>query len=261
VTSVVIGAVLLFAGSGLMAGGAAALSADRTGRDAGGYLMSSASSVATDRYAVVSDTISIHGSGADAALDQLVGSTRLQVTPQRGGPVFAGVARTADADRWLSGVGYLRLRDLGPAVGQNARPWLATSDHPGGAPSGGPASVGIWAAQATGPGTVTLDWRPRSGDWTVVVMRADGAAGLDLRARVGATLPSLVWLATGLLVVGLLVFAGGAALVVVPVHRAQRPGAPLPQGPGAPLPGPRPATAGERGTRTVEEHGAGRPGS
>jgi hypothetical protein len=251
----VLGAILLFAGSGLMAGGAAALSADRTGRDAGGYLMSAAATVSTDRYAVVSDSIQLRGSGADAALGALVGSTRLRVTPQSGGPVFAGVARTADADRWLSGVGYLRLRDLGPAVGQQARPWLATTDQPGGAPSGAPSSAGIWVAQATGPGTVTLDWRPRNGDWTVVVMRADGAAGLDLSARVGATLPSLVWLATGLLVLGLLVLAGGAVAVVVPVHRAQRP---VPPAPGVRLPGPRaPQPDGRHAVLAPEEETRG----
>jgi hypothetical protein len=253
---VVLGAVLLFAGSGLMAGGTAALSADRTGRDGAGYLMSSTATVATDRYAVVSDSIRLRGSGADAALDRLVGSTRLQVTPHRGGPLFAGVARTADADRWLSGVGYLRLRDLGPAVGQRARPWLATTDHPGGAPAGPPSAAGIWIAQATGPGTVTLDWRPRAGDWTVVVLRADGAAGLDVGTRVGATLPALVWIATGLLVLGLLVFAGGAVAVVVPVHRAQRT---APPPPGVRLPGPRaPQPPAQRAAPAQEP---ARPGS
>jgi Domain of unknown function (DUF4389) len=256
VTSVVIGAVLLFAGSGLMAGGAAVLAADRTSRDVGGYLMSATATVSTDRYAVVSDRIELRGSGADAALDGLVGSTRLQVVPRDGSTLFAGVARTADADRWLSGVGALRLTGLGPAVGAQARPWVATTDRPGGPPPGTPASAGIWAAQATGPGTVTLDWRPRGGDWTVVVMRADGAAGVDVAARVGATLPALPWVATGLLVVGLLVFAGGAVAVAVPVHLAARSSAP-PPGPGPWLPGPRPPADRDQSALPIQGRSAG----
>jgi hypothetical protein len=264
VTSVVLGALLLFAGSGLMAGGGALLAADRAGRDAGGYLVSAPAAASTDRYALVGDRIQLQGAGADAALDRLVGTTRLQVTPRGAEPVFVGVAPTADADRWLSGVGHLQLHGLGPAVGGRVRPWTATTDHPGGPPPGAPASAGIWTASATGPGTVTLDWQPRSGDWTVVVMRADGGAGIAVTARAGATLPALVWVATGLLVVGLLVFAGGAVAVVVPVHRAARPVGGPPAGPGAPLPGPRTSADAQLQPGAGQEvgpGGAGRPGS
>ena len=95
---------------------------------------------------------------------------------------------------------------------------------------------------------MTLDWQPRSGNWTVVVMRADGTAGVDVAARVGATLPALGWIATGVIVVGLLVFAGGAVAVAVPVHLAARSGtappAGPPAGPGPWLPGPRPEADG-----------------
>jgi hypothetical protein len=82
-------------------------------------------------------------------------------------------------------------------------------------------------------------------------MRAAGAAGIDAGARVGATLPSLGWIATGLLVLGLLVLAGGAVAVVIPVQRAQRP---VPPSSGMRLPGPRtPQPDGRHAVTAPEE--------
>ena len=71
-----------------------------------------------------------------------------------------------------------------------------------------------------------LDWTPRPGSWTVVVMHTDGSAGLSGTVSVGATLP---WLgATGwvVLVVGVLLLMAGGAVVVRGVRRSSPTGHP-----------------------------------
>jgi hypothetical protein len=64
-----------------------------------------------------------------------------------------------------------------------------------------------------GSGTQTLSWHVKSGTWSVVVMRPDGSRGVAADVGVGAKLPALVWVSLGLLVFGLVLLGGGAALI------------------------------------------------
>jgi hypothetical protein len=55
-------------------------------------------------------------------------------------------------------------------------------------------------------------------------MQADGAAGLAVQARAGATVPALPWLAGGLFTMGAILAVVGVLLVVLAVQGAtQRP--------------------------------------
>lgn len=45
-------------------------------------------------------------------------------------------------------------------------------------------------------------------------MNADGGPGLRVEADLGATMPAVVWIALGLLLVGGLFLAGGVILIV-----------------------------------------------
>jgi hypothetical protein len=91
----------------------------------------------------------------------------------------------------------------------------------GGAPATPPTNASIWTAHASGTGTQTLAWRPTSGNWVVVVMNADGSAGVSVIADGGATVPDLGWIAAGLIVVGVILLGSAVALIAVPVARAR----------------------------------------
>jgi hypothetical protein len=118
------------------------------------------------------------------------------------------------------------------------------TDVPGGAPAVPPGDLDIWTARSSGPGARVLEWQPENGNWSVVVMRADGGAGVDVVARVGVTAPGLAWLSGGLLAAGAVLALIGALLVALAVRRAQQgPSTPAVPPPGPP-PGPVPPGAG-----------------
>jgi hypothetical protein len=252
VVALVIGSVLLFAAAGTLIGGGALLWADRTQRE-GGYLSTPAALVRSDGHAVTTEGFRLEGAGFDWAVDNVLGRARIEVRPVAGsGPLFVGIAPTSAADRYLEGVAVGSLEDLNLRWdGTPADRWT-TVEHAGGAPATPPGEAGIWTASSSGPGSQVLTWRPTAGDWTVVVMRADGGAGVTADVRAGATLPGLPWIAGTILGVGVVLLAIGGLLVGLSVYRAAQPPYGELPAPGAPpLPGgPAAAEPETAGTRT-----------
>ena len=210
IVSVVIGSVLALASAGLLTGGAGLLWAQTQRQD--GYLTSAPRTYSTHGYALATESISLHAGGWDW-VGQVLGKVRIRVTwPGTAKPLFLGIAPTAAATGYLSGVPYTTVTDLG---GNNA-----TISHLGTATPRAPQLARIWSAQVSGPGTQALTWTAREGDWMVVVMNRDGGPGLTVRADAGVTVPALPWIVAGLLAGGVLLAAGGVLLIVLPVHRA-----------------------------------------
>jgi hypothetical protein len=243
VVTVVAGAVLLLAATGPLLGGAGLAWADTTQRQSG-YLWSGTDHLATPGYALRSDDVVLDAAGAEWVVDRFIGDVRVEAAAaDPATEVFVGVARAADVDRYLAGVEHGQVRALGPDGGRGT-----VTEIRGGAPPSLPGDEGSWMARVQGPGTQTLRWTPSDGDWTVVVMRADGAAGVDVDARAGVTVPALPGLWAGLLVLGAVLAVAGALLLALGVHRARSdPAGPVhpryapPPGPLAPPPSPRPA--------------------
>ncbi|GAA3162341.1 hypothetical protein GCM10010531_12650 [Blastococcus jejuensis] len=244
IVTVVIGAVLLFLSTGLLAAGGGLLWADQTQRDADGYLWSPDAELSTDRYALTSDGFALDTQGAEWVIDDFLGTAQLEVTPLDGGTeVFVGIAPTRDVNAYLGDVGHHEIGDLGPRWDNRRFGPGMMRGFSGGAPDVPPTEIDIWVAEASGTGTQVLDWRPQDGNWTIVVMRADGSAGVDVEARAGATVPGLTWISVGLLVTGGVLALVGAVLVAVAVHRAQH-GPPAPGTPAEHLPPPGPQGTG-----------------
>ena len=149
-------------------------------------------------------------------MSDLIGTVRIQVTQASGtAPAFIGIAPAGPADRYLAGVGYATVRG---AAGHRG----TYTEHAGTAPAVPPGRAGIWTARAAGPGIQTLTWAPRSGDWMVVAMNADGSRPVAMHVNVAATLPALPWIAAGLLAGGIVFLIGGVLLIAVPVRKASR---------------------------------------
>ncbi|MFN0283858.1 MAG: DUF4389 domain-containing protein [Kineosporiaceae bacterium] len=212
VVSLVVGGLLALTAIGVLTAGGATLWADRTQRDAAGYLTSPAATFSTAGRGLASESIAVHGGGPNWAYPRSVlGETRLRFSsddPTK--PLFVGVAPTPDAARYLSGVQYTTVTDF-------ADTGVTYVQHGGDAPSVPPQASDIWVAEVSGPGTQTLTWSPDGTDSTIVVMNLDGSAGVSVRADAGATLPLLPWVAAGLLIGGLVALLVGIVLIAVAV--------------------------------------------
>ena len=210
ILAAVAGAVLALCSVGLLGGSGVALWAQANRH--GGYADLGTASYSVPGYAIASDTIGLHL--ATGTVSGLIGTVRIQVTQENGtAPAFVGIAPAATAARYLTDVDYATVRG---ATGHHG----TYTEHAGSAPAVPPGQAAIWTAYAAGPGTQTLTWAVRSGDWMVVAMNADGSRPVSLQVNVAATLPALPWVATGLLVGGVICLIGGVLLIVVSLRRA-----------------------------------------
>ncbi|HEY0637907.1 MAG TPA: DUF4389 domain-containing protein [Pseudonocardiaceae bacterium] len=219
VVSVVAGAILLLTSTGFLTAGSGLLWADQTQRDDNGYVRTPDAVLSTDLYALTTDGIVLEGDGLDWVVDDLLGTARLEAVPTAvGDELFLGVGRTADVDRYLGGVGRAMLGDQW----DGGMPGPDSTEMAGGPPVVRPTEVDIWAASVSGTGRQVLDWRPAEGDWTVVMMRADGGAEVSTEIRVAATLPGLTRSAVVLLALGSVAALAGVLFIALAVHRAHR---------------------------------------
>ena len=221
VIALVLGVLLLFPGLGLLLGGGVLLWADQSQRSDDGFLSSPGGSVSTPGFALVSDRIDLSTSGDWVPVSAGLGTTRLQATAS-GPDVFVGIAPTDQVTAYLGSAERAVIDDLG------SDGTIVAREVTGGAPAGAPGDQSFWTGQVSGPGRQQLDWEPADGDWTAVVMNADGSAGVDVDLRVGAELPALTAIAWGLLVGGVLLTLVGVLLIVLAVRR-RRPRGQVPQ--------------------------------
>jgi hypothetical protein len=162
--------------------------ADNGFRDDDGFLMSGEATFSTPTYALTSESVEIRADGGGENVPQaLLGDARLTAVPNGDAPVFIGVARTADVEEYLADVGQARVIGL-----TNEDPDYRTTK--GVSPGTPPTASDIWVEQSFGTDTQSLTWTIEDGDWTVVVMNADGSRGVSADLSVGATVPALGWL-------------------------------------------------------------------
>ncbi|SOE00212.1 hypothetical protein [Blastococcus haudaquaticus] len=218
VLAVVLGALVLLPAIGLLTGGGVLLWADTWGREDDDYLFTATDEFSTAGHAMQSDRIDLETDADWVPLSAALGTARVEVTSADAGEdVFIGVGPTADVEAYLGGVERTVIDDLGldTSAGQELLP--------GGAPSGPPTQQDFWTVEASGPGTQQLSWEPADGSWTLVIMNADGSAGVSVDARIGATAPALGGLAWGILAGGL--FLGLVSVLVLVLAARRRPAA------------------------------------
>ena len=202
---IVIGACLAALGVVGAATGLLLLIGHEARTDLDGFYTTRSHAAHTPTLAFASDRLQL---GADDVPDTLLrpgwlGAMRVTATGTPGKPVFVGIARPRDIDRYLHDIEYDKVTDL------ELSPFsLSTERHPGNARVGNPAAQTFWKASAQGSGEQTIRWNIGHGTWSVVVMNADGTSDVETSISVGAKVPAVQWLAIAL------VFAGSGCLLV-----------------------------------------------
>ena len=214
IASIVAGGIAAVLAVGFIAAGALLLWGDSKTDDQG-YLSTSKERYAASTYALASDNLDIDLDGAGWIMDRDddLGNVRLAVESRDGKPVFVGIARTSDVSDYLRGASYTSVTDV------DYSPFNASyqdRDHDGGRRPALPADQTFWAASAHGSGKQTVAWDLEKGDWSIVVMNADGSRGVDTDIRAAAKvafLGTLGWISLGgalvlLLAAGTLTYLG-----------------------------------------------------
>jgi len=183
-------------------------------KDADGYYTTSSERFATSTHALASENLDIDGVPGDG-----YGNIRLNVRSNDGAPVFVGIARSSDVDAYLGVTAHATLVDF------DVDPFAAEYRTSGGAERpAAPATKSFWAAQAQGTGTQKLTWDVKDGDWSVVVMNADGSANVDANISAGADLPFVDDIGDAALIGGLVLLIGGGGLIAGGMIRPRRQG-------------------------------------
>jgi len=206
VAALVVGVVLVLVSLALLGGAATGLWLEATQRD-GGYITTDTHAFSTDGAALVTTSTKLGSAGWGRLYSPgLLGKVRIRVTPSGSDKaLFVGIARSADAGRYLAGVKRTVISEF---FDNKVAP------VEGGLPRSAPGAQHFWVASDSGRGARTVLWKPASGSWTVVVMNADARPGVDVRADLGARMPAVSWIAAGLLASGVAFLAGGVLLSV-----------------------------------------------
>lgn len=196
--------VLAIAGTAALAGNVL--------RDGEGYFNSPTETFTSGGYAIAMKSVDI-SHAPQWALDAGLDSVRVKGHGDR--PLFIGIARAADLQRYLRGTRHDDVSQL------NYHPFQVDYDHAdGGAPTRTPVDESFWVESTSGAGNLTLAWKPRPGDWRAVLMNADGSRGVSAELQLGARSSLLWWVGAGLL--GAAVLATGLAAVLYARARAAR---------------------------------------
>src|SRR5215210_5902558 len=176
-------------------------------RDDQGYFSTGTHRYETSTSALTTEDLDVQGDvpGWVAGDDDIYGKLRLRVSSHDGQPVFAGIARTTDVERYLAGTAHTEVTDVETSPFE-----VSYDDHEGSRRPAAPADERIWATSVEGSGRQTLDWDVRDGRWSVVVMNADGSPGIDADVKAGVSIGFLEPLGGGGL---LLLGAAGVGFV------------------------------------------------
>ena len=142
---IILGGIAALIALGLLAGGGVLMWADRTQRDSAGYLTSPSTRLASSSYAIAATDLNVATDAPGWHVPTgALGTVRVVATAGTAGPLFIGIAPSADVRQYLDGVAYDQLQGfLGMSGGPDYLP------HSGGAPAS-PASQlileseGLW---------------------------------------------------------------------------------------------------------------------
>jgi len=206
VALIVLGSIVGLIALASLAGGGTVLWADQTQRDSSGLFTQAGHRVTTDSYAITQDGVTVHHLPGFANNGKVL-RVKIAVRSETGRPLFVGVGRDRDVAAYLANVSHSKLRDYTVATSDQKYDSFAGTKRPA-----SPATAGIWAASSTD--SAPLTWKIRNGEWTVVLMNADGSRHVAANVKLGFGISYLGRLTAGLLAFGAAMLALAVFLIV-----------------------------------------------
>src|SRR4051812_13780977 len=214
IVALVLGTLLIFPALGLVVTGIGLLVAGGSSHDRGDIThdlerLDTATFAVTaplDRLVDLTDT-------PQWVLDRLDVDVEVAVTgaaPTR--DVFVGIADSDEVAAYLQGAAHAEVVDVD---GSRVRMRVVGSDGGAGTSVEPPTEAGIWTSSDSGRGTRSIRWSLSNRAQTVVVMNADGEAGVRVDPVLGVRLGFLTPLGAAVLVTGLVLGLLGLVLIIL----------------------------------------------
>ena len=217
VVALVFGSLILLVGIALAIGGGTIIGVDRAFTDAEGFLTAPPAALERDTFAIVGDLLL---EGDWIWWWRHPTEARVRMTGDR--PVFLAIGPRTDVDAYLSDVPHAEIEEIDFDEYRSDRVWATDyRDVVGSGEPSAPTDQTFWEASALGEGTQSLQWTIEPGDWTLVVMNADGSRGIDVDGTIGVEAPWLLGVGIGVLAAGVVLIALGLVLVLL-VARGSR---------------------------------------
>ena len=210
VIAFVTGIIVALASIGLVVSGVGLAVFSGTQTDNDGFFESPTYNLSTSSAAFTTADVDITNRPGDTVWPADLADIRVEVDSTTTVPVFVGIAPADEIAQFLGNVTHVEITDLG----------VETDDVTSTARSGTndatvPADQTFWVESATGTDNVTLEWAVEPGEWSMVVMNADGSPGVDATLQAGLRSDVLIPVGIGMAVVGLVLGLIAAALLVV----------------------------------------------
>jgi hypothetical protein len=218
IVAIVFGALLSLIGLALFVPGIILLGAYGALKDDAGFLQTSTRDVSSDGYAIVSPDLKLN-IGSDGWEWVPTGGRlafRIVASSNESSELFIGIGPSDKVAEYLKGVAYDEIADYG---------WRKSTvgyrHYDGVAPSTKPTDQSFWVVGQSGFGDQDVRWDTRDGDWTAVIMNADGTAPVDVNLSLGARFGILLPIGIGITVFGFVLLAVGILLIVLGVRHSR----------------------------------------
>ena len=219
--------VLLIAAFGLIMGGTSLRGIQEIMTDEEGFIMSKTKRLDVSSYGIVVEDM-------DFDIDPIAwrwfetsgGFLRFKIITESNNPgkeIFVGVARVQDAYNYIEPIEYHEIVDMD--LGWDRTDFGASHTqyilHDGAAPAAPPTIHSFWVVHGSASGSQTLTWEPEAGNYYLVMMNADGSAGVDADVRIGVQIPFFGGLGNILLTTGIVVGVFGVLMLYFTIRRNQ----------------------------------------
>ncbi len=214
IVALVLGCIAVLPALGMLLAGGALSAAYAFGRDDDGFFEVHVDDLETSTAALTAEEIDLTTDPGTPGwlVDSLDADVRLTLTPVDGDrEMFLGIGPQRDVDAYLSTVAHDEIRSF-----DGGEPNLRRRD--GDADADPPTDQDLWVASVSGSGSQELLWEVGSGRWAVVVMNADGSAGVAADVVVGAKADFVLPLGLLMLVIGGLGLVVAVVLIVFGAH-------------------------------------------
>lgn len=210
----ILGIAGIFVAFGLLLGGGTLIWFDATAKDGEGFYTTDTIRIKRDSCALVSCPAEITVSGMLMGEWSHLSTFRIEGSSNQPKGIFIGIAHEEDVRKYLANARYDTITEL--EIESSSVDYERMSGNPKIPP---PTSQPFWVKAAHGVGQQHLYWELEAGAYMLVFMNEDGSPFVDISARVGAKVPSLIWIGAGVLAGGIIALAASFILIYAAVRR------------------------------------------